>query len=173
MMELKTSDLIALLSLIISIGAVIFAKSSSNKANNIAQENLQLQQVNLQLQQGMVELEISQSIEGAKSKINEIAIVMIPFITKENRKTLTDEDTETLELYRKTFNAATQSLMNYYDSACSKYIDNKVDKIRFKKTYKNEIRKLIENKDFKEYFDPLTSSYKPILNVYSEWEHLE
>ena len=121
----------------------------------------------------MVELEISQSIENAKSKINEIAIIMVPFVSKETIGKLSEEDKETLDLYRKSFNAPTQTLINYYDSACSKYVDGKVDKVRFKKSYKNEIRKLIENKDLKEYFDPLTSSYKPILNVYAEWEKLE
>lgn len=165
-MEFSTSDKIAILSLVISFAAAIFAKSSSKKANQIAQQNL-----NLQL--GMVELEISQSIENAKSSINEISIIMAPLVSKENLKTITLEESETLTLYRKNFNAATQTLVNYYDSACSKYLDEKVDKVRFKKTYKNEIRKLVENADLKEYFNPLTSSYKPILNVYSEWEHLE
>lgn len=165
-MEIGTSDVIASFSLIISIGSVFFAKSSSQKANQIAQENLSLQH-------GMVELEISQSIENAKSKINEISIIMVPFILKERHKNISDEDAETLELYRKNFNAATQTLINFYDSACSKYTDKKVDKVRFKKNYKTEIRKLVENEDLKEYFNPLTSSYKPILNVYSEWEHLE
>ncbi|MFU1878453.1 hypothetical protein, partial [Enterococcus faecium] len=61
------SDAIAFFSLIVSIGAAIFAKSTSNKANEIALENLKLQH-------GMVELEISQSIENAKSGINEISI---------------------------------------------------------------------------------------------------
>jgi hypothetical protein len=121
----------------------------------------------------MVELEISQSIENAKSSINEISIIMAPLVSKENLKTITSEESETLMLYRKNLNAATQTLINHYDSACSKYSDEKVDKIRFKKTYKNEIRKLVENADLKEYFNSLTSSYKPILNVYSEWEHLE
>lgn len=165
-MEISTSDAIATISLLVSLGAVFFARSSSQKANHIAQENLNLQH-------GMVELEISQSIENAKSKINEISIIMVPFVSKEKLGKITEEESETLELYRKNFNAATQTLINYYDSACSKYADGKVDKVRFKKTYKNEIRKLVENEDLKEYFNPLTSSYKPILNIYSEWEHLE
>lgn len=165
-MDINGSDVIASLSLVVSFGAVLFAKSSSTKANSIAQENLNLQH-------GMVELEISQSIENAKSKVNDISIIMVPLVSKERLKTTSSEDDETLELYRKNFNAAIQTLINYYDSACSKYIDGKVDKIRFKKSYKNEIRKLVENDDFKEYFNTLTSSYKPILNVYSEWEDLE
>lgn len=98
---------------------------------------------------------------------------MVPLVSKEKVGNIANEDKEALELYRKNFNAATQTLINYYDSACSKYTDGKVDKVRFKKSYKNEIRKLVENKDLNEYFDPLTSSYKPILNVYTEWEHLE
>jgi hypothetical protein len=165
-MDLKSSDIISLISLIIAIGSAYFAKSSSKQANRIAQENLNLQH-------GMVELEISQSIEGAKSGINEISMVMVPYVAKETGESLTSEEAAILGLYRKNFNAATQTLINYYDSACSKYIDGKVDKIRFKKTYKTEIRKLIENETLKEYFNPLTSSYKPILNVYSEWENLE
>jgi len=165
-MDVNGSDVIASLSLVVSFGAVLFAKSSSTKANTIAQENLNLQH-------GMVELEISQSIENAKSNVNDISIIMVPLVSRERLKTTSSEDDETLELYRKNFNAATQTLINYYDSACSKYIDGKVDKVRFKKSYKNEIRKLVENDDFKEYFNPLTSSYKPILNVYSEWEDLE
>ena len=172
-MDLSFSEITSFLSLIISCFAAYIAKSSSNKANSISNENLKLQKNNLNLQYGMVELEISQSIENAKSKINEIAIIMVPFVSKEKIGKLSEEDKETLDLYRKSFNAATQTLINYYDSACSKYVDGKVDKVRFKKSYKNEIRKLIENKDLKEYFDPLTSSYKPILNVYAEWEELE
>ncbi|WP_345856785.1 hypothetical protein [Shewanella algae] len=165
-MNIEASDIIASLSLLVSIGAVFFAKSSSKKANEIAKQNLNLQY-------GMVELEISQSIENAKSKINEISIIMVPLVSKEKIGNIAEEDKGTLELYRKNFNAATQTLINYYDSACSKYADGKVDKVRFKKSYKNEIRKLVENDDLKEYFNPLTSSYKPILNVYTEWENLE
>jgi len=165
-MDVSSSDIIASLSFVVSIGAVFFAKSSSAKANLIAQENLNIQH-------GMVELEISQSIENAKSKLNEISIIMVPFVSKENLQSISKEDSATLELYRKNLNAATQTLLNYYDAACSKYIDGKVDKVRFKKSYKGEIRKLVENKNLEEYFNPLTSSYKPILNVYTEWENLE
>lgn len=165
-MTISSSEIIATLSLLVSIIAIIYARASSVKANTIAQENLKIQQ-------GIVELEISQSIENAKSKVNEISIIMAPLKSKEDHKTINSEDAATLETYRKTLNAAIQSMLNCYDSACSKYIDGKVDKVRFKKTYKTEIRRLLESDDLKEYFNPLTSSYKPILSVYSEWEDLE
>ncbi|WP_354624508.1 hypothetical protein [Psychromonas sp. MME2] len=121
----------------------------------------------------MVELEMRQAIENAKSKVNEINIIMAPLIAKQDAGNIDDEGEFTLKSYSKSFNAAVQTLMNTYDDACSKYIDNKVDKNRFKKNYKYEIRNLLENKELKEYFDPLTSRYKPILNVYTEWENSE
>ncbi|WP_345888581.1 hypothetical protein [Shewanella algae] len=165
-MTIGLAELIAFLSLIVSIAAAVFAKRSSTAANIIAKENLNLQH-------GMVELEMRQAIENAKSKVNEISMVMAPLVAKEERGKLVDEENNTLIIYRKNFNASVQTLMNTYDDACSKYIDGKVDKVRFKKNYKYEIRNLLENKDLKEYFDPLTSRYKPILNVYAEWESLE
>ncbi|MFA0671398.1 hypothetical protein AB4584_19465 [Vibrio splendidus] len=166
-MSLEPSDIVAFGSLLVSIGAAYFAKTSSKAANKISKENLDLQH-------GMVELEMRQAIENAKSKVNDISIIMAPLVAREeSEQDLSVEDTKTLEIYRKNFNAAVQTLMNTYDDACSKYIDGKVDKVRFKKNYRYEIRNLLENKELKEYFDPLTSRYKPILNVYTEWENME
>lgn len=165
-MKIGITEAIAFCSLIVSFFAVYFAKSSSSSANEIAKENLNLQN-------GMVELEMRQAVENAKSKVSEISMIMAPFVSKEKSNELPESDKETLEIYRKNFNASVQTLMNTYDDACSKYIDGKVDKIRFKKNYKYEIRNLLEDKELKEYFDPLTSRYKPILIVYAEWENME
>ncbi|TKE91266.1 hypothetical protein FCV44_19485 [Vibrio kanaloae] len=166
-MSLEPSDFVAFGSFLVSIGAAYFAKASSKAANKISKENLDLQH-------GMVELEMRQAIENAKSKVNDISIIMAPLVAREeSEQNLSVEDTKTLEIYRKNFNAAVQTFMNTYDDACSKYIDGKVDKVRFKKNYRYEIRNLLENKELKEYFDPLTSRYKPILNVYTEWENME
>ncbi|MEZ8577979.1 hypothetical protein AB6C82_24520 [Vibrio splendidus] len=159
---------IAFISLIVSIGAIIFARKSSKAANNIAKENLTLQH-------GMVELEMRTSIENAKSKISDITMIMAPLVAKEkeNADSMTGEEKETLNIYQKSFDSAVQTLMNTYDDACAKYIDGKVDKERFVKNYRVEIRRLLESEELKKYFDPLTSSYKPILKVYGEWENLE
>ncbi|UAB70662.1 hypothetical protein INR79_01680 [Vibrio sp. SCSIO 43132] len=166
-MSLELSDVIAFGSLLVSIGAAYFAKTSSKAANKISKENLDLQN-------GMVELEMRQAIENAKSKVSEISVLMAPLVAREeNGQDFSAEDAKTLEIYRKNFDAAVQALMNTYDDACSKYIDGKVDKVRFKKNYRFEIRNLLENKELKGYFDSLTSRYKPIINVYTEWENME
>ncbi|WP_086792936.1 hypothetical protein [Pseudomonas sp. SCPG-7] len=165
-MDIKLSDVIAAISMVVSVGAMYFAKSSSKKANLIAQENLNLQNA-------MVETGISQSIEGAKVKINEVSLVMVPLVVKEDLGSLSAEEAANLLLFRKIMDSAVQSLVNHYDFACSKYIDGKVDKIRFKKSYRTEIRQLVEKEDMKKHFNPVTTTYKPILIVYKEWEDLE
>ncbi|MEZ8193184.1 hypothetical protein [Vibrio sp. 1F279] len=161
---MEGSDIISGISLFVSIGAVVFAKKSSSKANEISTENLKLQS-------GMVELEVSQSIENSKARVVDITTIMAPLASKKEAGTINNEDQLTLDSYVKNFDATVQTLMNTYDVACSKYIDGKVDKTRFKKSYKYEIRNLLEDQSFKEYFDPLTSRYKSILSVFDEWDN--
>lgn len=165
-MTMETSEVIASLSLLVSFVSAIFAWKSSSAANGAAKANLKLQN-------GMIELEIRQAIENAKAKVNDIAVIMAPFVSQKQSETITVENAITLDSYKKSFEAAIQTLINTYDDACSKYVDEKLDKERFKKNYRNEIRNLVENKELQEHFHPITSSYKPILNVYKEWESLE
>ena len=40
-----------------------------------------------------------------------------------------------------------EDYLNAYDEACAKYIDNKIDKVRFKKMYFDEIKNLVENEN--------------------------
>ena len=166
MASLDVSDWIAIAALVVSILSAIFAWIASSKANKLARENTNIQH-------GLIELELRQAIEGSNSKINDVGIIMAPLKAKSNKGTISDEDKETLSIYDKSLDAAIQIMLNTYDDACSKYLDGKVDKVRFKKNYHIEIRNLLESQELKEYFDPLTSRYKPILKVYDEWNNQE
>lgn len=159
-------DWVSLASLAVSFCAAFFSWAASRKANDLSKENTSIQN-------GIIELEIRQAIENASAKINDIAMIMAPLTAKNTRGTLSDEEKETLQIYNKSLDAATQSFLNTYDGACSKYLDGKIDKLRFKKDYHVEIRNLLENQDLKPYFDSITSKYKPILLVYNEWENHE
>ena len=77
------------------------------------------------------------------------------------------------DILSQAFNSAIESNLNAYEEACAKYLDNKVDKERFKRNYSVEIRQLVENTNYKKYFDATTSPYKCILKVYNEWNNLE
>lgn len=76
-------------------------------------------------------------------------------------------------VYQKMFDAVQEDLRNAYEEACSRYLDEKVDKERFKRMYYSEIQNLVENKDQIEYFDTVKLRYKCIFKVYKEWFDLE
>ena len=77
------------------------------------------------------------------------------------------------DILTQAFKSARELNMNAYDEACAKYLDNKVDKERFKRNYCIEIRRLVEDKNNSEFFNPTTSPYRCILKVYNEWNNLE
>lgn len=67
---------------------------------------------------------------------------------------------------------AIEEFLNSYEEACAKYIDKKVDRKRFKRTYSDEIKNLVESDDLKKYFQ-FGSQYDAIKKVYEEWFNLE
>ena len=54
---------------------------------------------------------------------------------------------------------AEEQYRNAYEEACGKYIDNKIDKIRFEKLYKQEIYKLVNDENQKQFYATNHSTY--------------
>jgi hypothetical protein len=65
-----------------------------------------------------------------------------------------------------------QEILNAYEVACMKYLDAKIDKERFKKTYHQEIRQLFETEGYKSLLDK-ANSFHAIKKVNTEWHNLE
>ena len=119
---------------------------------------------------GNIELYINERITNTKEKVSELSLIISPLSTKTKR--IPDEE-KLLENYKTIYQTAIENNLNAYEEACAKYLDSKVDRKRFIKTYKTEIRQLVEDKNLKHKFDALTSRYKAIVKVYNEWENLE
>ena len=83
---------------------------------------------------------------------------------------LADDDKEKWE---RLIRSAMEDILNAYEEACAQYRDGRVEKARFKKNFYYEIRQLVEDKNYKAFFDPVSSRYKAILAVYQEWFDLE
>ena len=64
---------------------------------------------------------------------------------------------------------AEEQYRNAYEEACGKYIDNKIDKIRFEKLYKQELYKLVNDENQKQYYATNQSTYASNISVYKEW----
>ena len=107
-------------------------------------------------------------IMGARQEVSICSEKLVNCILIDNEK-----DSQLQTVYQKMFDAAQEDLRNAYEEACSRYLDEKVDKERFKRMYYSEIQSLVENKDQIEYFDTVKSRYKCILKVYKEWFDLE
>lgn len=97
-----------------------------------------------------MEMQIRQMIATAKFRMLEY--------------TKTTSNVETVLL-----NALDEEVMCAYDEACAKYLDNKVDKERFRRMYTDEIRQIVEDENHKEKYDQLQSKYKATVKVYKMW----
>ncbi len=74
---------------------------------------------------------------------------------------------------RKLLNALLEQELNVYDVACASYIDGKIDRKRFKKTYSTEIQNFFErDSEIKEILQQ-SGRYNALKKVYEEWFNLE
>ena len=160
------SLMVAILSLVISIIALVCSAIASNVANRISAKDLNVSYAT-------IELDMRRSINEASVRVSELSLQMRPLITRLESGTITGEERNQLSALERSFTAATENYLNVYDELCGKYIDSKIDKVRFRKSFNFEVRNLVEREALKTFFDPTTSRYKAILRVYDEWENLE
>lgn len=119
-----------------------------------------------------IEIALFNAINFASEKISECSEAMDELIAK-GVANLNNEEKTLLGLKTKRFNVSNENYLNAIEEACAKYIDKKIDRKRFKKAYSTAIRNVVENKNYKKYFDAVSSRYKAILKVYAEWFNLE
>ncbi len=128
---------------ILSLISLIFTKINMNKVERIYY--------------GQSELAIREAITSAKNRITDV-------LASGN----VNDNPYTAQCIR----VATEQLLNSYEEACAKYLDAKIDKKRFKKTYIDEIKGIVENDTLKQFFI-FGSKYDAIKKVYMQWFNLE
>lgn len=151
--------IISIIGLLISVFAIVFSTKASTKANSLVERNNQFVA-------GQTELQLSQTIDETKRHLMNVTfkIAELP----------TDADEKVKTMLNSLFLSAQESNVNAYESACGLYLDNKIDIHRFKKLYHIELRQLVENQSFKDFFNPeSTSKYQAIWKVYRKWNILE
>lgn len=122
---MQTSDIITL---ILGIASFITACSTillSFKYNKLVQ--------------AQVEMQIRERITYARTRYEDLII--------NHNKELNDE------LIKMVYESTKEEFLNAYDEACQKYLDGKVDKERFKKSYFIEIQSIVKSVDFKQKYD--------------------
>lgn len=142
--------IIAITSLILSIISFYFTKANS---------------------WGNLEVSIKNMISNARKTINDISVLLIPYKAISGTKEYTDIKKKEFDGYSMILNSCTEDLYNSYEQACTLYLDKKLDRKRFKKSFKDEIRVLVESDSTE--FSKTDSKFRAIIKVYKEWEDLE
>jgi hypothetical protein len=81
------------------------------------------------------------------------------------------------EFREKIYMNSVEEYLKTFDNACLLYLEDRFDKDRFIKDYRQEIRKIIEKEHlYVKIFDnpePIKSKYRAIQRVYDKWENIE
>ncbi|MDC7998401.1 hypothetical protein [Gilvibacter sediminis] len=148
------SIIISILALFVSIIDRL-ANNHNNKTTMAKAEEA------IKISQGAIEIEIRNSISSARTKVNDFGL--------EYQKTQNENPKKDLSYQKKFFYSIVEDFINQYDRACMLYLDNKIDKDRFRKEYKNEIINVVENKSYKKkYFNPDKPRFESLISVYQE-----
>ena len=148
-----------ILTILIALAALIVSVVSLVKTSENASQNTRLSNGNLEIQ---VREMISSARRYLSSCLHDKAVMELNLELKKNE--------ELQKKIEQLIDAAFQDYVNAYEEACMKYIDNKIDCERFKKTYIKEITNLVTKNE--EMFG-VSSVYTAIKKVYNEWNDLE
>jgi hypothetical protein len=121
---------------------------------------------------GQAETSLRASIRVTRQAVRDLAIKIGEVIDGTAQSKLTSEQKRKLEALDKPFREAVEDNLNAYEDACAKYLDNKIDRERFKKMYVEEIRNLCVEKQgpVADLMHPEgTSKFQAIWKVYREW----
>lgn len=77
------------------------------------------------------------------------------------------------DITKKLLDSYLEQELNTYDVACAAYIDKKIDRKRFKKTYSTEIQNLFEKGEATKKLLDRAGRYNAIKKVYEDWFNLE
>lgn len=158
------STVLALISLVIAVIALAMSASASSAANAIAKENLSLVH-------GQLEIELRNQITDSRRYVEDFFKEHMDFLAK-SVSALTEDEKKKRERLKTSANSAIEGYLSALDGACQKYIDSKIDKVRFKKAYQREIRQAVQDEGHKEFFPP-GHAHNALMRVYEEWENPE
>lgn len=138
------------------------AKDSEIRANNIAI--------------GQSETSLREAISNARQRVEEATYKIEDLLLGRDPNILSQTEQSRLTILSKTRNASIENYLNSYEDACGKYIDNKIDKERFRKSYISEVANLCRADvvSYARFMHPkATSKYEAIWKVFDEWHRHE
>jgi cell division protein FtsL len=147
--NLEKMTVVSLVSICVSIVAVIVSVLSFLKNNSITKDNALTN--------------IKSNIDNAKSHYENLCMETSALQSKQNLST--DKQRE-LELKMSICNSAFEKVLNAYDDGCVRFFNNKVNKKDFKEKYHQDVVKYVE--EFPEHFEEPLTHYGSVLRYYKK-----
>lgn len=140
--------IISVVALIVSAINVLFYIILQGKYNKMTK-------IQMLTAQGAIETQVRNSISDATKEVLHYTLE----VQKDpNNKIIQQAYFSAEEMYR-----------NAYEDACGKYNDGKIDLERFEKMYKQEIYKLVNDPQQKEFYATNQTPYATTVSVYKKW----
>lgn len=168
-------NIISGISCFVAIVSAFFAYRFSSKSNQYSQDSLKASQDSARTSSAQLETSLRSEIRTATTECQSAGNSITNFLAMIEGD-LNERQKQHLVVLEKSWNASTENYLNSYEDACGKYLDDKVDKIRFKKNYINELRNICDHQNTQYYkfmYPKDNSHYKAIWKVYKEWYDLE
>lgn len=130
----------------------------------------------VKLRTAQVEAQVRGAVSAARKSYEDLVASnseLLGKVASSGEDALVDAERSRFEIVKRILASRQEDTVNAYEDACAKYRDGKLDKSRFKKSFRTELRLLVEDKEHQQYFNAVTSKYKAILAVYKEWENME
>jgi hypothetical protein len=186
---------VSIASLIVAVMSLLNARSAKDKSTDASQKAFDASQKALEanhkafeanqtaniIATGGLESSTRDLISQARRNMEDRIISIANFLSTINANKsggLDKNDKKLLTTFEKAYRSAVEDWYNSYEEACAKYLDGKIDKERFRKSFKSEIKNIVEIKKEDEIMYSLinpkgTSRFRAIWKVYDEWENLE
>lgn len=148
------------LTVIVSVIALCVSYNAAQKGNLLANTANDVAEMANQMQKAQIEMQMRELVSTARSRYQDRVAQFVG-----------NEDSD---VHIALVSAAQEDVLNAYDEICSKYLDDgKVDKVRFKKLYHDEIRQLVTDpSNVEKYREPQTK-FHATNKVCNEWNNLE
>ena len=131
--------IVSVFAFVVTLVNMVFYIKLTTKYNVLVQEQNNISLEQNKISQGQAETQMRELIMGARQEVSICSEKLVNCVLKEN-----ENPSQLQTVYQKMFDAAQEDLRNAYEEACSRYLDGKVDKERFRRMYYSEIQNLVE-----------------------------
>jgi hypothetical protein len=147
------TNIIAVLSLIVSIGLALF----TIRFNNYQISNVYLANSNL--------------IFESRRRSSELFEACIPLLAKEEMDILNEYEKTMLSYYREIYEESLEVTLTVYNNICSIYLDKKMNKKAFLNFYQKEIDDFFSSKQISKILEENRDEYLKLWIVYLQWRN--